>query len=236
MQHHRRLLYAGRQLQIADELFAAVERQLDDLQRRVEIFRRLAEHAQRMLVRLEFSRRIRRRIAADAAGVEGVHVKLGELRAGCAGLGTRVGLVLIAKPDLAPLVRPMILVEALQRSHHPLGILAADVLERIEPPGAAHELGLDLVERALARSGRFCRRGLQIHGRSLGDGYSVLILADRITLAHFSVSSAMSLPNSADVIDSGRTPKSTRRVRVPGSATMALIALLSLSMMAGGVA
>src|ERR1700730_18261247 len=66
--------------------------------------------------------------------------------------------------------------------------------------------------------------------------YSILILADRMTLPHFSVSSAMSLPNSAAVIDSGRTPKSTRRPRVSGSATMALIVVLSLSTMALGVA
>jgi len=40
----------------------------------------------------------------------------------------------------------MIPVEILQRIHHALGILAADVLERIEPPGAAHELRLDLIQ------------------------------------------------------------------------------------------
>ena len=115
----------------------------------------------------KLARRIRRRIAADAAGIEGVHVELGKLGAGGARLGAGVSFLLVAKPDLAPLLRPMILVEVLQRIHHPLGVLARNILERIEPPGAAHELGLDLVERALARSGRFCRRGLQIHGRSL---------------------------------------------------------------------
>ena len=55
--------------------------------------------------------------------------------------------------------------------------------------------------------------------------YSILILADRMTLAHFSVSPAMSFPNCADVIGSGRTPKLTRRPRVSGSPTMALISL-----------
>ena len=66
----------------------------------------------------------------------------------------------------------MILVEVLQRIHHPLGILAADVLERIEPSGAPHELGLDLIQRAPARSGRFCGRGLQIHVCSFADSCS----------------------------------------------------------------
>ena len=41
-----------------------------------------------------------------------------------------------------------------------------------------------------------------------------MILAERITLAHFSVSSAMRLPNCAGVIDSGRTPRPTSRARV----------------------
>ena len=75
-----------------------------------------------------------------------MHVELGKLRAGSAGLGAGVALFLVVEADLRPLSRPMILVEALQRTHHALGVLAADVLERIEPPGAAHELGLDLVQ------------------------------------------------------------------------------------------
>ena len=194
MQHHRRLVHAGRQLQIADELFAAVERQLDDFQRRVEIFRRLAEHAQRVLVRLPLARRIRRRIAADAAGVEGVHVKLGKLRTGRAGLGARVALLLVAEADLRPLLCPMILVEVLQRIHHPLGILAADILERIEPPGAAHELGLDLIQRALARSGRFCGRGLKIHVRSFANSRSRALM---YILAHRSDASTRSNASTA---------------------------------------
>ena len=43
-------------------------------------------------------------------------------------------------------------------------------------------------------------------------------------------------PFLKDVIDSGRTPKLTRRPRVSGSPTIALISLLSLSMIAVGVA
>src|SRR5580692_9831231 len=72
--------------------------------------------------------------------------------------------------------------------------------------------------------------------RDACDNYSILILADRMTLAHFSVSLAISSPNCADVMDSGRRPKPTRRARVSGSATMALISLFSLSTMAAGVA
>src|SRR6266705_5859284 len=105
-----------------------------------------------MLERLKLAGRGRRRIAADAAGVEGLRVNLGELLAARAGLGRCVALRLVAEPDLAPLLGPVILVEAFQRRHHLFGILALDVLERVELAGAAHELGLDLVERALARA------------------------------------------------------------------------------------
>ena len=65
--------------------------------------------------------------------------------------------------------------------------------------------------------------------------YSAVIFANLITLAHFSVSSAIRFPNSAGVIDSGSTPKLIRRAFVAGSNTMALISLLSFSMIAEGV-
>ena len=63
--------------------------------------------------------------------------------------------------------------------------------------------------------------------------YSAVIFANLITLAHFSVSSIIRLPNSAGVIDSGSTPKLIRRAFVAN--TMALISLLSFSMIAEGV-
>src|SRR5262245_50873635 len=65
--------------------------------------------------------------------------------------------------------------------------------------------------------------------------YSGLTLAARITLAHFSVSLAMSLPNSAGVIGIGAPPSSTRRALSLGSARAALISLLSLPMTSAGV-
>src|SRR4051794_40029868 len=57
---------------------------------------------------------------------------------------------------------------------------------------------------------------------------SALILAARIALPHFSVSSAMSLPKSADEPASVVAPRSARRAFVLGSARPALISLLSL--------
>ena len=160
------LAITGRPLQITDQLLVT-ERQFDNLERRIEIFGRLAEHAQRVLIGLKLSRRIGRRITADTAGVERLHVKFGKLAAGCSGLGVRVGLLLITVADLAPFPCPAILVEIGERVHHRLGILAANLLERIETPGAAHEFGLDLFKRALARTGRLRRRCLHIHCRTL---------------------------------------------------------------------
>src|ERR1700674_1783359 len=65
--------------------------------------------------------------------------------------------------------------------------------------------------------------------------HSALILAARITLAHFSVSSAMSLPNSAGELGNTAAPRSARRALKPGSARAALISRLSLSMISAGV-
>ena len=57
----------------------------------------------------------------------------------------------------------------------------------------------------------------------------------RITLAHFSVSSAMSLPKSAGETGKHRAPKSASRALILGSARPALISLLSLSTISAGV-
>ena len=149
MQHHRRLGHARRLLQVADQLLA-LERNLDDLQRRIEELRGLAEHAQRVVIGGDLAGRHRRRIAPDAAGVERMHVKLAEPFAAAVGLGQRIGLGFVGEADLAPLVGPVVLVEALQRGHHLFGVFALDVLERVELAGAPHELGLDLIQRALA--------------------------------------------------------------------------------------
>src|SRR5215469_1597899 len=64
---------------------------------------------------------------------------------------------------------------------------------------------------------------------------SALMLSAWITLPHFSVSSAMNFPNAAGVIDIGSTPKLASRALMRGSATTALISLLSLSITSAGV-
>src|SRR5262245_6877976 len=66
-------------------------------------------------------------------------------------------------------------------------------------------------------------------------GYSGLMLAARITLAHFSVSAAMSLPKSAAEPPSTVPPRSASRALILGSASAVLNSLLSLSTISAGV-
>src|SRR4029450_2858494 len=77
------------------------------------------------------------------------------------------------------------------------------------------------------------RRVLEF-GPALPD-QSGLILPARITLPHFSVSSEMSLPKSAGEPGSGVAPRSASRAFILGSASAALIPLLRLAMISGGV-
>src|SRR5262245_24579797 len=65
--------------------------------------------------------------------------------------------------------------------------------------------------------------------------HSGLMPANLITLAHFSVSSAMNFPNSGGVIGIGTPPRSASRALIVGSARPALIASLSLSTISAGV-
>src|SRR5262245_2185510 len=62
-----------------------------------------------------------------------------------------------------------------------------------------------------------------------------LIFAARMTLPHFSFSAAMNFPNSAGEVAKTVSPQSTIVCLILGSARPALIALLSTSMLAGGV-
>ena len=66
-------------------------------------------------------------------------------------------------------------------------------------------------------------------------GHSALMPANLTTLAHFSVSSAISFPKSAG--DPGITvaPRSANRALILGSARPVLISLFSLSMISAGV-
>jgi hypothetical protein len=61
------------------------------------------------------------------------------------------------------------------------------------------------------------------------------MLAARITLAHFSVSSATSLPKSAGEAAIAAPPESANSAFTSGSATAALISRLSFSTISQGV-
>src|SRR5262245_3121550 len=76
------------------------------------------------------------------------------------------------------------------------------------------------------------RYGIFGRGRA---NHSALMLAARITLAHFPVSSAMSLPKSLGEPGSSVPPRSARRAFILGSARAALISRLSLSTFSVGV-
>src|SRR5262245_42625583 len=64
---------------------------------------------------------------------------------------------------------------------------------------------------------------------------SALAPENLITLAHFSVSSAMNLPKSEDEPGNTAAPRSANRAFNLGSARPALISLLSLSTISAGV-
>src|SRR5262245_35175723 len=66
-------------------------------------------------------------------------------------------------------------------------------------------------------------------------GQSALIPANLITLAHFSVSSAICWANCADEVANTVTPTSTSRAAILGSARPALISLWSFSTISTGV-
>src|ERR1700730_8867269 len=71
--------------------------------------------------------------------------------------------------------------------------------------------------------------------RSRRPAHSGLMPAHFTTLAHFPVSSAMSLPNAAGEPASASPPMSANRDFIMGSVRAALISLLSLSTISAGV-
>src|SRR5262249_19010693 len=89
----------------------------------------------------------------------------------------------------------------------------------------------DLIETFVERSRWHCRAAAQALAP-----HSALMLATRITLPHFSVSSAMSFPKSAGEPPSRVPPRSASRALILGSARAALISLLSFSTISAGVA
>src|SRR5262249_32219039 len=83
----------------------------------------------------------------------------------------------------------------------------------------------------LARREGFARRDIQ----PVRPGHSGLMPANWITLPHFSVSSAMSLPKSAGEPPSAVPPRSASCALILGSSSAALVSLLSFSTISAGV-
>jgi hypothetical protein len=81
----------------------------------------------------------------------------------------------------------------------------------------------------------FRERAAMEYRASSGLAYSGFISAARITLPHFSVSSAMNLPKLAGEPANTIAPRSATRAFSLGSARPALISLLSLSTISAGV-
>src|SRR5437016_3577295 len=87
----------------------------------------------------------------------------------------------------------------------------------------------------LLQAGVFAHRNLWNIGRFSRLSQSALMPANLITLPHFSVSSAMSLPKSAGEPASTAPPTSASRAFSFGSARLVLTSLLSLSTISTGV-
>jgi len=71
--------------------------------------------------------------------------------------------------------------------------------------------------------------------RNIGARHSSLMSAARITLPHFSVSSAISLPKSVGEPGSPVPPRSAIRALIFGSASASFISLFNLAAISGGV-
>src|SRR5947209_9310245 len=95
------------------------------------------------------------------------------------------------------------------------------------PVAGSKVLGIHCRVRLTGRYGILAAQALPLHAR--------LMLAARITLPHFSVSSAMNLPKSAAEPGIGMPPASAKCCLVLGSASAELISLLSVSMISEGV-
>src|SRR5262249_47404481 len=109
--------------------------------------------------------------------------------------------------------------------------LAAEMQEL--PAGTSHWIALKWLQRCAARNVTSSRIGT-LSNVAASERHSGLMLAARITLAHFSVSSAMSFPKSAGEPASAVPPRSARRAFRLGSARPRLTSLLSLSTISAG--
>src|SRR5262249_50689631 len=114
-----------------------------------------------------------------------------------------------------------------------------DTLHEICPPNT-RDVGQPTSFPVWGSLGRFPKRGnaqpeARFRKPTTDRPHSALMFAARFTLAHFSVSSAMSVLKSADEPPRIIPPRSTNCVFSLGSARPTLISLLSLSTIPAGV-
>src|ERR1700730_19323089 len=103
------------------------------------------------------------------------------------------------------------------------------------PRSACRRLGIPAVRQGSTFDRQARQRGIANTLWRWAHLYSGLMFAVLITLPHFSVSSTMSLANSAGDIGIGSPPRSASRSLSWRSASPALIALLSLLTISAGV-
>jgi len=137
------------------------------------------------------------------------------------------------KSELVEVGRGKPMGELLRRYWHPIGLVS----DANGTPRKVRALGEDLIlfRDGAGRAGWAPRFRLTKHYGISGRHHSGLMLAARITLPHFSVSSAMSLLKSAGEPGNGVSPRSASRAFIFASARPALTSLLSLPMISAGV-
>src|SRR4051812_30289501 len=96
------------------------------------------------------------------------------------------------------------------------------------------DAGIDGAEVS-SRPSQYCIRPSRDGINGILGGHSGFMPENLTTLAHFAVSSAMSLPKSDGEPVRGTPPRSANRAFILGSASAALISLLSFSMISVGV-
>src|SRR5262245_61302598 len=126
-------------------------------------------------------------------------------------------------------MKPSVIVWDLETVPDLAGFAAANDLVGKSDVEVREAIGEKVPNGENSQNGRY---GIFRRGRA---DQSALMPANLITLAHFSVSSAMSLPKSAGEPASTVPPSSVIRAFIVGSASAAFISRLSMSMMSGAV-
>src|SRR5215468_5472933 len=118
-----------------------------------------------------------------------------------------------------------------------IGQASKHLPQRVQASSISSTRVCKAVSKALLMAASYALRTERRNDTAKGTSgdHSTLILAVRMTFAHFSVSSAMSWPNSAGEPGITVLPTSASCALILGSAMATLISLLSLTTISGGV-